>query len=290
MLASQRPFKFCLCPHCTVFDRLSTTDRKTTQRWLCPIVKVALLHCNPQEAVGAKEGLQVVPGVQKYNSHHHPNSTITTTMTPPGIRANTPKTFFFSPFSGTQYSPPSAPGPRHTHYPVVRSRTRPHVGSKRDVRAIYPATHPLCQPPVKPAAQAPTTEPSINDYFVKATIPDDDVFLKPLWKKETMERGGREVWVLAKAKGTDTCTPSTLPEVEAESSSTPFPSLFQLTSTLLLFVLTFLSSSLTTVPLSTAFTFTIIAQFLAAILNYVFLCAAYVLFPLTLWARDDGDR
>ncbi|KAK7182079.1 hypothetical protein PSPO01_11802 [Paraphaeosphaeria sporulosa] len=146
-----------------------------------------------------------------------------------GIRAAHPKTFFFAPFPGTQFDPHAAAArPQHTYYCGIRLRDRPRADSKYDVRAIYPASHPLCKPPTENKALAKVAELSIDDYFLKAQVPEDDGFLKPLWEKANKKKSGH--------------------------LHTPLPRTNPLRNVRVLFKLA--------------------------------VCAAYTLFPPTLWVRD----
>ncbi|OAF99106.1 uncharacterized protein CC84DRAFT_1181819 [Paraphaeosphaeria sporulosa] len=181
-----------------------------------------------------------------------------------GIRAAHPKTFFFAPFPDTQFDPHAAAArPQHTYYCGIRLRDRPRADSKYDVRAIYPASHPLCKPPTENKALAKVAELSIDDYFLKAQVPEDDGFLKPLWEKANKKKSGWE------ARGSD-----------EETSPSPSIFNFQAISILLFLVLTLFGmfgSSSSSLPCPLPLTGT---------LNYALLCAAYTLFPPTLWVRD----
>lgn len=195
-----------------------------------------------------------------------------TLPSPPGIRAGAPKAFFFAPFTGTQCDPPTAPpGPRHIYYPDIRSSGRPHVGSKYDVRAAYFQTHPLYKPLSKSASQATASEPSINDYFAKAQISDDDAFLKPLWQKETIQRGGWEAAPGLEAESSS----GTSQEVQSDTPSPSFSYTFLFANALLHVFLFALTSF-----------FELSSVSLGGVWSYFLLCAAYTLFPLTLWVRD----
>ncbi|KAL5406405.1 hypothetical protein PMIN06_003822 [Paraphaeosphaeria minitans] len=194
---------------------------------------------------------------------------------PQGIRAVPAKTFFFAPFPGTQFDPPAAPaGPPPTHYRNTRSRSRPNAGSKYDVRAIYPASHPLRNPPTKnPPAEA--TEPSIHDCFVKARVSEDGQFLHSLWGKLTKKKeSGKETEHSAKKKNTPSTADASL---DAQTHPSPPAPPLQPIPTLFVLVLILLG------PSSSALLTDLL---LAGSLTCALLCAACTFLPSTLWARD----
>lgn len=107
---------------------------------------------------------------------------------PEGIRGPAPKSYFVAPYPHTYLGavPPAAP---HTYIPRRTLPGRPNLGTKYDVRAVYPPSHVLCQSSPK---RPPPPEPSVEDYIVRADVRSDDAFLWPVWKEAAGPQG---VWV-----------------------------------------------------------------------------------------------
>ncbi|KAJ4345630.1 uncharacterized protein N0V89_011764 [Didymosphaeria variabile] len=104
------------------------------------------------------------------------------------IRGGASKIFSTS-YNDKQYDPPAAAeSVRRPYWGVPLNSRRQREGIKYDVRAVYPSDH-LLSKQVNVASSLPQPS-SLNEYFLRARVSEDDKYLRPIWEKETGKTQG----------------------------------------------------------------------------------------------------